>query len=341
MSAEPPRKRLGFAQALLGCTFAALFAACAPTRAYSAIPPGAGVEETLAHASHARSASPKDGLYVGQFYDTVVQGYASDNRSNKPPICQVPGVYYVNGLAVDGKGNLVAPDGQSDDVLVFKGPQMCGSQLTSIPDSYGTPSDAASADAANGLIVVANEFDGALSKPTAGSLTLCSVAAGCTTNLTNPKMYEVGGVALAPNGDCWASALPPPSSYGTPELIYFKRCAGDGVVAKHYKNTAFGGLEIDGQGNILSIGEDARLYVYRGCNPSCAVVGGPFKLRCCGFFGKLNHEGTLLALGNFSYEDVDIYRYTPSKVTYTFSFDNGLGGSLNVEGVAFNPRSKE
>jgi len=271
----------------------------------------------------------------------VIQGYGSDNRRNKPPVCQVSGVSYVNDVAVDGKGNLIDPDGGTRTIIVFRGPQMCGPRLATIADPYGMPSDAAGADAQNAPIVVGNVFDGPASKPTAGSLSLCSVSAGCTVNLTNPKMYEVGGVALAPDGDCWASALPPPSSYGSPELIYFKRCSGGGVVAKHYKNSALGGLEIDPEGYILAVGEDARLYVYRGCNPSCSLVGGPFQLRGTPFFAKLNRGGTLLAVGDAGDEEVDVFRYAPGKVSFLFSFDNGLGGSLAVEGIAFNPRSKE
>ena len=100
------------------------------------------------------------GLYVGDFDATTIYGYRARNPRNKPPVCTVPGVSYVNGLAVDGKGDLIDPDGGTRKVIVFKGPEMCGATLASLSDPYGMPSDAASADAASGAIVVGNIFDG-------------------------------------------------------------------------------------------------------------------------------------------------------------------------------------
>ena len=93
----------------------------------------------------------------------------------------------VNDIAVDGKGNLIDPDGGTRTVIVFKGPGMCGPSIGSVSDPYGQPSDAASINAATGTIAVANIFG--TSGP--GSISLCTLPGGCFANLTNPHMDEV------------------------------------------------------------------------------------------------------------------------------------------------------
>jgi hypothetical protein len=283
------------------------------------------------------------GLYVGDFDATTIYGYRARNPRNKPPICTVPGVSYVNGLAVDGKGNLIDPDGGTRKVIVFKGPGMCGATMASISDPYGMPSDAASADASAGAIVVGNIFDGPGSHPTAGSISICTVAVGCVQNLTNPHMYEVVGVALARNGDCWADASATSSGSSGPRLIYFKSCSGSGQVAKDFLNKDYGGLDIDGNGNLLSIAysQSSKLYVYHGCNPRCSLVAGPFRLHGPSVYGKVDQDSTHFAAADVTHEQVDVYSYSRTSVRYRYSFWNGLNRSGAIEGIAYNPRSKE
>lgn len=277
-------------------------------------------------------------MYVSEFFGSEILGYRSRNRRDKPPVCTVPGVSYVDGVAVDGKGNLIDPDGGSRTVKVFKGPGMCGPQLGSISDPFGLPSDATSADAANGPIVVANEFDGPPSKTYPGSISLCTLKAGCTANLTNPKMYEVGGVAQAKNGDCWASSE---TSSGAAVLIYFKRCFGHGQVAKHFRNRYYGGLDIDNEGDLVAVSfRDANLFIYKGCNTVCRLVGGPFPLRGLPFFGHLNEASTRFAVADDAFVQVDVYAYTHASLQYLYSF-SGVSESSDLGGVAYNPRSKE
>ncbi len=86
-------------------------------------------------------------------------------------------------------------------VAVFNGPKMCGPKLGAVKDPYGQPSDGASADAAGGTIVIANILD---NNKAPGSVSKCTLAHGCKSNLRNANMDEVAGVALAKNGDCWA-----------------------------------------------------------------------------------------------------------------------------------------
>ncbi len=287
----------------------------------------------------AAPAKVAGGIYAGEFYFPELFGYGGTNRQNMPPVCTVSGVSYVNGIGADRKGNLIDPDGGSRTVKIFKGPDLCGPQLLTLSDPYGQPSDAASFDARGGRIVVANIFDGPASKDYPGSVTICTVAVGCAQNLANPNLNLVAAVAYAKNGDCWASGA---NASDTAVLIYFKSCDGGGVTATHFKNRSYGGLDIDSSGNLVSISfSDSKLYVYEGCNPRCALAGGPFILKASEIFGHLNADSTLFAAANYETSKIDLYAYRPSRVRYKYSFDNGLNGTYQVEGVAFTPRSKE
>ena len=314
------------------CAAVALLVGCGGSQpsagATSAVPQGRAIDPDGA----------TNGMYVSEFFGSEILGYAHDNRRGRAPSCTIPGVSYVNDLAVDAKGNLVVPDGGSRTIKVFQGPEMCGPELGAVADPYGQPSDASSADAATGTMVVANQFDGPPSQNNPGSISLCSLKHGCTANLTNPKIFEVGGVAQATNGDCWASGEP---HSGAAKLIYFKGCAGSGRAATGFENQYYGGLDIDDRGDLVSISYgDAQLYVYKGCNPACKLVAGPFRMRRPSFFGHLNERSTKFAAVDNEYVQVDVYAYSPTSLRYVYSF-SGVSESNDLGGVAFNPRSKE
>jgi hypothetical protein len=278
------------------------------------------------------------GIYVSLFYGNDVLGYSASNRLNRKPICSVPGVSNVNGIAVDGKGDLLVPSGGSGYLMVFKGPRMCGKSLGLIADPYGQPADASSDDATSGEIAIANirDNDGRDN----GSISICTLKGGCNVNLTNASMYEAGGVALANNGDCWVDAKASPS--GGASLIYFKGCSGSGQAATGFKSSSYGGIDIDNRGNLVVIDQTAvSVSIYSGCDPACRLVGGPFALRGESFFGKLDASNNDFAAVNSDESAVDVYSYGKSGIKFEYEFDNGLQGSRAPEGIAQNPRSRQ
>jgi hypothetical protein len=295
---------------------------------------------------HAKGSAP-GGIYVNQFYGTAVFGYQHKNTGNNPPMCQVQtgtssATSSVNGIAVDGKGNLIVPFGVNAttgyaSVNVYQGPGMCGKQIGSVTDPYGQASDAFSFDAVNGTIVVGNIFD---TGGAAGSVSVCTLAGGCTVNLTNAQMYKVAGVVMDKSGNCWASAE---DSYGVGNLTYFASCTGAGQAATGFMNTDYGGLDIDASGNLVSVDKAGlQVFVYKGCNPACTLVGGPFPLQGESVFGAVNHQSMAFVAGDTLNGTADVYYYTPTSLTYWYSIsNNGLSVSLTVEGVAYNKSSKQ
>ena len=331
--------------ALTNCVAVALLAGCGaaqpPIGAPGAMPQSSAIATRaatpLGHGVPEPDGATK-GMYVSEFFGSEILGYAHSNRHGKPPVCTIPGVSYVNDLAVDAKGNLIDPDGGSRTIKVFQGPGMCGPEVGSISDPYGQPADATSVDAVAGTIVVGNEFDGPPSKDYPGSISLCTLKTGCTTNLTNPKISEVAGVAQSKNGDCWASTR---TLSGRATLFYFKHCAGSGQAATHFENGYYGGLDIDNNGNLVAVSFfDSKLFIYKGCNRVCTLVGGPFSMRGLPFFGHLNGISTRFAVGDYASAQVDVYSYSRASLQYLYSF-SGISESNDLGGVAYNPRSKE
>jgi hypothetical protein len=212
---------------------------------------------------------------------------------------------------------------------------MCGKAMGTFSDPYGQASDAASENAATGAIVVGNIEVGTQDK--VGNIAVCSLAKGCTRELKSPHIkYEGGGVALF-NGNCWM-ASEDDQSLSSATLTYFKECKGSGQAASGWQNKYYGGLIVDEKHYLISIDfETPAIWVYRGCNPKCTKVGGPFALQGVSFYGGLNAKGTELALGDAQYGQVDVYRYSPSAITYLYSFNSGLTPSGNVEAAGFTP----
>jgi hypothetical protein len=290
---------------------------------------------TYGDTAPARAVEPRSGIYVAQFDGTDILGYRAAHEALEGPICKVRGGTYVNGIAVDGRGNLIDPNGSTKYVIVFKGPNMCGEKLGSFRDPYGQPSDASSGDAATGKIAVANIADNGSSP---GSLAICTLRAGCTSNLTNPELYAAEGVAMW-SGDCWVDAKR--TAAGGAALIYFKGCAGQGEAANGFKSSSPGGIDVDNHGNLVIVDQrHLMVYVYSGCNPDCTVVGGPFPLKSECFFGKLNAANTNYVTVDQLDGNIDFYSYSTDAIKFEYAV-KGLPVSLAPEGIAQNPRSAQ
>ncbi|MBV9648487.1 MAG: hypothetical protein JO043_13550 [Candidatus Eremiobacteraeota bacterium] len=280
------------------------------------------------------------GIYVSEDLSrrSGIFGYPSDNRKNRGPICSQK-AQPTYDIAVDNGGNLIVPNSDGT-ITVFQGPDMCGRKLGTFHTIYNAdyPVDASSPDAANGTIAVGIEqLDGSGD----GIVELCTLKSGCTTSLTGGGSIDfLFAVAMSKKGDCWASSAVPTA------LTYWAGCAGLGQPTTGYENSDAGGLDIDNNGNLVSIScspvncSTPVLYVYSGCNPGCKRIGGPFPLHGRSQYGHLNGNSSRFAAADYEVGQIDIYRYTPTSLTYLYTFSHGLSGGGRM-GVAYNPRSKE
>jgi len=320
-------------------TLVAMLAGCSSSGPGLA-PTGGGVP-VLRHGRPAPDVA-KTGLYVYESPDAEILGYAKSNRHNGGPICTIPEQGELHDVAVDNHGNVIAPSltASGAQVFIFQGPAMCGAAAGRFADPYGVPIDAASANAITGTVIIGNA--GQYDIP--GNIAICTMSGGCPSYLTNSGIaFQLTGVALAKNGDCWADGRD--VSYVT-HLVYFAKCAGAGQVATGFVNKWFGGIDIDSKGNLVTIDSIANMaYVYSGCDPACSQVGSGQTLLTGGqsVYAHLNKKSSMYATADFNLGQIDIYKYRAGTLTYQYSFNNGLsvGGNSSVVGVAYNPRSKE
>lgn len=281
----------------------------------------------------------RGGIYVSEFFSTQIYEYQHENTSNNPPSCTYSNILYPNDIAADDRAHIIDPDGGSRSIMIFQGNGQCGKLLATIHDKYGQPTDATSANAMTGTIAVANFRSARGSGHKGGTITLCTVKSGCTANLVNSNFYQVVGVAVARDGDCWATAA---NASNQATLTYFQGCTGPGETATGFENQNIGGLDIDKDGNLAVISStDAQLYIYSGCNPACTLVSGPFALQGQAMYGHFNRQSMVFATADYQYGQVDVYKYQNEQLTYWYSFNNGLSASNLVEGVAYAPRSRE
>jgi hypothetical protein len=289
-----------------------------------------------AGAGLGRPDAVKPGIYASE-YSGYVYGYAGNNRSNSPPVCSIGPAAASYDVAVDPKGDVLFVDRTAQNtsrIIIYAGPGLCGPELGSIADPYGLIVDVASRDAQTGKIVVANYLGNNLAN---GNVAVCTLSGGCTLEL-NQGAHWVNGVALAPNGDCWAAGQYPRT------LTYFARCRRPGVTATGFQGRFPSGLDIDDDGNLVAVETLAHhhtgsMYIYSGCNPACTLVGGPFPLHGNSLYGHLNASSKRFVAADQKYRQLDVYSYSTSGITYEYSISNGLTDDL--WGAAFSPSSKE
>jgi hypothetical protein len=280
------------------------------------------------------------GIYVST--SAGIYGFRKNNRGDEPSTCTVGPTTDVGNFGVDNSGNLMVPEGFAG-VSVYAGPGMCGPFLGTITDPYGQASDASAVSATTGNIAVGNILD---TSDTPGSVSVCTLSSlTCSTNLTNPAIFELVGVGMAANGDCWADAI---SSTDVASLVYFAGCRGAGVVATGFVNPFYGGVDVDGKGNLVTVslfGPSFTLpsvvYVYSGCNPTCTLISSS-PLTGESIFGHVGKQSLRFVTTDLSSADVEVYKYRPSGLTLNYSFIDDLPCATDeCEAAAYSPSSSK
>ena len=324
------------------CAGLVLSAAAGCSGATSGPPVNPGTGSTTPTQVASASTLLKTGIYVDSDATSAIYAFRSNYKGGHGPGCTIyTGYVNTSDVAVDTSGNLVVPeDYPVSSVTVYGGPNMCGHEIGKFGDTYGEAEDVATSDAIHGRLVIAN-YNSASSS--AGNLAVCSLKAGCTSELTNSNVTGAGaGVAIAKNGDCWLSSESAGSDGAA--LTYWPKCSGPGEATSGFQDASFGGLTIDSEGHLLSIdtigGGGGQLWVYSGCNPVCVVAGGPFPLLGNPLFGKLDAHGDtfgVIETGLPNAGQVDIYSYGAKGLTYRYGFNSSFAIVSVPIGFAYNP----
>ncbi|MGC2405878.1 MAG: hypothetical protein WA431_05675 [Candidatus Cybelea sp.] len=277
----------------------------------------------------------KRGIYVSALSDTHLYGFPKNNSGNAPPLCSIPATG-VQGFGVDNAGNLIIPEG-NDGITVWDGPAMCGiGPPGTITDAFGQATDASAVNALTGNIAVANFVD---TGSTPGSISICTLSSGtCATNLTNPNLFRAVGVAMNGAGDCWADGS---DASDAAVLVYFAGCTGSGQLATGFRNGFYGGVDVDSQGNLVTIsgGLPSRVNVYSGCNPACKRLSTTV-LAGLSMYGHVGKQNARYVTTDIEIDTVEVYRYKKTGLSLLYSFTGGLPCATDLcEAAAYNPSS--
>jgi hypothetical protein len=294
-----------------------------------------------------------DGIYVSVSLDNTysyVEAFPDSNNGNGGPICNLPGLRFIWDLNTDLKGNLIVPDSLYG-IYVYRGPGLCGELAGKIAGLKARQAvDVAANDAIHGPIAVGyyTDLNGG-----PGSIAVCTIASGCTENLTSRYIKTLWSDTMAHNGDCWGDGINKNQNLKA-NLVYYAGCKMPGRLATGFKNPFAGGLEIDNMGHVLAVSDaavfglsGATLYVYSGCNPKCTLFGGPFVLGPpgkdgAGVFAHLDRSNQRLAVASNTTDKVEVFSYIDygKKLKYLYSFDNGLNRDAAPIGVAYSAGSR-
>jgi len=282
----------------------------------------------------------KAGVYVSQFYGSEIGGYKSDNEKNSAPVCEVPSVEDVNGIATDQTGKLYVPQelqsqsgGSYGEITVYA--PNCGKHLKTL-----TSDDPMLNAAVDGTTVYGMDNVGA-------GPTLVSVYANGSTSPTSflkgptsPSGYStINGYAIAVDSqhNVFVSVYAPDSDWNA-EVIEFP---GGQMPATQLSGTLW--IDADFPAGVLVDKQNNLLMVNPVNNSSVAIYAPPYTgsaiativLNGAASYCALNHTEKLLYCTDYQYGSVDVYKY-PSGL-YLYSFTNGLNWNNVPEGIALKP----
>jgi hypothetical protein len=261
----------------------------------------------------------KAGGYVSQTNgadQSVAFGFRSGNEKDRGPACTIGGVNGITGtLGSDPAGNVYVPDAVASTVTEYA--PNCGAVVGSFGDPYGSPIGAL--PSANAIYV-----------PSRTNVAACSMA-GCTSDLTDPSLFEITSAAVDSSGNVWAAYY---SSKGTISLIVWRGGVMPGRAVSGYINSnAPGGILFDKHDRLISImAPFATAYVYRCSAKRAACTNtGQGTLRGGSNFGALNARNNEIQVTDHTNASVDVYAY-PS-FTYKYSYHRGLVSGYAVMGI--------
>jgi hypothetical protein len=257
-------------------------------------------------------------LYLAEYYGTTVKEYKLPNRQDKGPVCKVGGVTHVNGIAVDGSGVLYVPDGKTHKIKTFA--PHCGKPGAVLDDTNGQPSDVA----IDGTTVYVTDLK-------TGGIDVFANGATKPTGTLKSKYIKSNnfGVAVNAHHDVLEA-----SENGV--IVDFKGGKAPGVKLKLRGLATPFGIEIDNKGDLVVCDQGAGVLVYGpGFN------GGPKQrigLQNTSLYVKLDADNKRMYVSDIAGGSVDVYAYPAGYFQYNIT--TGIAGSLDVEGIAVDPRSK-
>jgi hypothetical protein len=314
MSFSPPR--------ILGAYLTAALAGCSGSSGFTDVAPGA-----LSGSAVRSAASPIGRIYSSSYSNSTVVYYDKGAGPNNPVAGSLTGTFEApENMAVDGSGNLYVANGDAQNVVVYSPGATSPSQTLSAPDGF--PDDVAVA--ADGTVYAANVW-GMAGNP--GTIEVYEKGSTSPTSVLRDNAFsEVVGVALNRAGNVFVSYN---ANHGTDGFV--EEFHKGNPIATKIKVGAAGGIGFDPYGHLLLIDRSAStLNVY-----DAGSTKPKYKLALPGssiYFKIGGKHGRMIYVANFGQAEIDVYRYTPNKLTLTNTISNGITASSENLGIAVSPQ---
>jgi NHL repeat len=315
------RMRYRTAMVALLCVFVAGCDGSAASPQRAMLPesvPAAGKESQLIFSSSA-SNNTIDYYVKGTGPNNPVAGSLSGSFSNP------------EGIAVDAHGDLYVANNNAENVLVYTAGSTSPTGTLDDPGEF--PVDVTVGP--DGTVYVAN-LDGPIGA-SGGVVVYAPGSSEPTTTLHDKCFLRVLGVALDKHGDLFASCQIAPG-YGHGEVVEFKAGSTKGIQTHIALGTA-GGLGFDGAGHLLAIDVNApTLNVYNVGNPKPIDV---LKLPGASIYFSFARHSKELYVADYALGEIDVFRYSPSKLTQINTITDGMSASSSNIGIANTPAQQQ
>lgn len=280
------------------------------------------------YAVHFEKDAEQGRIYSSSFGGDSVTYYLKGTGPNNPVAGTLSGTFEnPQGMAVDPAGNLYVSNGNASDVLVY--PPGASSPTTTLTDPVGFPVDVAIGS--DGTVYVANVW-ASMGNP--GSVAVYAPGATSPTSVLRDQGFvQVAGVALDHSGNVFVSYDQSNGKFGT--VAEFPAGSTNPVATK-INVGAVGGIGFDNAGHMLLVDqENPSLNVY---NPGQTKPIAKLPLPGVPIYFSFGKYGKNIFLADYSLGEIDVFRYTPRKLTQINKITNGIIPSNTNVGVVTSPQ---
>ncbi len=157
-----------------------------------------------------------------------------------------------------------------------------------------------------------------------------------TQTLSDVHFYRVMGVALDKSGNVWVS-YNAAQAIGSGSVAEFK-AGSSSPIETHVKIGSCGGIAIDKAGHFLTIDEEVpsvNVYTIGRRKPIAKLP-----LPGASAYLVFNKASDVLYVADYGLGEIDVFSYTPNKLTQINTITNGITPSNDNLGVAVTPAQR-
>jgi NHL repeat len=273
-------------------------------------------------------------IFSSSASNSTIDYYVKGTGPNNPVAGSLSGSFEnPEGIAIDAHGDIYVANSNAKNVLVYAAGSSSPTGTLDDPNEFPVGVTVGS----DGTVYVAN-LDGPIGA--SGDVVVYSPGASEPTQTLHDECFlHVLGVALDEHGNLFASCQASPGG-GHGGIVEFKAGSTKGKQT-HITLAGPGGIGFDGAGHLLAIdgsGSGATLNVYN--------VGSPkpidkLPLPGAAIYFSFDRNSKELYVADYSLGEIDVFKYSPSKLMQINKITNGMSPSSGNIGIANTPPQKE